>query len=83
MKNGTNMRREIGSATYVTRSRKRGQFPQTSDCELDIPVDSAKNAVHARENCLTLAHHVPKLQSFEFHTHAYLGFKISAFISVL
>ena len=44
---------------------------------------SVKNVVHARENRLTLVHHVPKLQSFEFHTHAYLGVEISAFISVL
>ena len=68
---------------YVTRSRKRGSFPQKSDCELDLSVDSAKSVVHARENRLTLAHSVPKLQSFEYHTRAYLGFEISVFISVL
>ena len=67
---------------YVTRSRKRGPFPQKSHCELDISADSAKSAVHARENRLTLARSVAKLQSFEYHTCAYLGFEISAFISV-
>ena len=69
--------------TYVTRSRKRGPFPQKSVCELDLSADSAKSVVHARENRLTLARSVPKLQSFEYHTCAYLGFEISAFISVL
>ena len=68
---------------YVTRSRKRGPFLQISDCELDLSADSAKSIVHARENHLTLARSVPKLQSFEYHTRAYLGFEISAFISVL
>ena len=68
---------------YVTRSRKRGPFPQKSVCELDLSADSAKSVVHARENRLTLARSVPKLQSFEYHTRAYLGFEISAFISVL
>ena len=68
---------------YVTRSRKRGPFLQKSDCELDLSADSAKSVVHARENCLTLAHSIPKLQSFEYHTRAYLGFEISAFISIL
>ena len=33
----------------MTRSRKRGHFPQNSDCVLDISVDSAKSAVYARE----------------------------------
>ena len=70
-------------SVYVTRSRKRGPFPQKSDCELDLSVDSAKSVVHARENQLTLVHSVPKLQSFVYHTRAYLGFEISAFISVL
>ena len=46
---------------YVTRSRKRGPFPQKSDCELDLSADSAKSVVHARENRLTLARSVPKL----------------------
>ena len=64
----------------VTCSRKRGPFPQKSDCELDLSADSV---VHARENRLTLVRSVPKLQSFEYHTSAYLGFEISAFISVL
>ena len=68
---------------YVTRSRKRGPFPQKSVCELDLSADSAKSVVHARGNRLTLARSVPKLQSFEYHTRAYLGFEISAFISVL
>ena len=68
---------------YVTRSRKRGPFPQKSDCELDLSVDSVKSIVHARENRLTLARRVPKLQSFEYHTRAYLGFEISVFISIL
>ena len=68
---------------YVTRSRKRGPFPQISDCELDLSADSAKSVVHARENRLTLARSVPKLQSFEHHTRAYLGFEISAFVAVL
>ena len=68
---------------YVTRSRKRGPFPQKSDYELDLSADSAKSVVHARENRLTLARSVPKLQSFEYHTRAYLGFEISTFISVL
>ena len=64
---------------YVTRSRKRGPFPQKSVCEfIDLSADSTKSVVHARENRLT-----PKLQSFEYHTRAYLGFEISAFISVL
>ena len=67
----------------MTRSRKRGHFPQTSECKLDLSADSAKSVVHARENHLTLAPSVPKLQSFEYHTHAYLGFEISAFILVL
>ena len=45
----------------MTSSRKRGYFPQTYfDCELDLPADSAKIAIHARENRLTLARHVPK-----------------------
>ena len=68
---------------YVTHSRKRGPFPQKSDCELDLSADSAKSVVHARENRLTLARSIPELQSFEYHTRAYLGFEISAFISVL
>ena len=66
---------------YVTRSRKRGPFPQKSDCELDLSVDSAKSIVHTCENRLMLACRVPKLRSFEYHTRAYLGFE--AFISVL
>ena len=68
---------------YVTYSRKRGPFPQKSDCELDQSADNAKSVVHARENRLTLVCSVPKLQSFKYHTRAYLGFEISAFISVL
>ena len=68
---------------YVTRSRKRGPFPKKSDCELDLSADSTKTVVHARENRLTLARSVPKLQSFEYHIRAYLGFEILAFISVL
>ena len=56
----------------MTRSRKRGPFPQKSDCELDISADSVKSVVHARENRLTLARRVPKLQSFEYHTRAYV-----------
>ena len=55
----------------VTCSRNRGHFPQNSDCELDIPADSVKSTVHARENRLTLACYVPKLQSYEFHTRTY------------
>ena len=70
------------SALFGTCSRKRGPFPQKSDCELDLSADSAKSVVHARENHLTLARSVPKLQSFEY-TCAYLGFELSAFISVL
>ena len=73
----------LSAAVYVTRSRKRGHFPQKSNCELDLSADSAKSVVHARENRLTLARSVPKLQSFEYHTRAYLGFEISTFISVL
>ena len=34
---------------YVTRSRKRGPFPQKSDCELDLSADREKSVVHARE----------------------------------
>ena len=70
---------------YVTRSRKRGPFPQKSDCELDLSADSVKIVVHTRVNRLTLARCIPKLQSFEYHIHirAYLGFEISAFILVL
>ena len=49
---------------YVTRSRKRGPFPQKSDCELDLSADSAKSIVHARENRLMLVRSVPKLPSF-------------------
>ena len=64
----------------MNRSRKRGHFLQNSHCELDISVDSAKSAIRTCENHLTLAHHVPKLQSFKFHTRAYLGFEISTFI---
>ena len=71
------------SYIYVTRSRKGGPFPQKSDCELDLSADSAKNVVHTRENRLTLARSVPKLQSFEYHTRPFIGFEISAFISVL
>ena len=37
------------SRKYVTRSRKRGPFPQKSDCELDLSADSTKSVVHARE----------------------------------
>ena len=68
---------------YVTSSRKRGPFPQKSHCELDLSADSAKSVVHACENRLTLARSVAKLQSFEYHTRAYLDFEIWAFISVL
>ena len=32
------------------------------------------------ENRLMLVRPVPKLQSFEYHSHAYLGFEISAII---
>ena len=46
---------------YVTRSRKRGPFPQKSVCELDLSADSAKGVVHSHENRLTLARSVPKL----------------------
>ena len=67
----------------MTRSRERGPLPQKSDCELDISADSAKSIVYAHENSLTLARRVPKLQSFEYHSCTYLGFEISAFISVL
>ena len=66
---------------YVTRSRKRGPFPQKSDCELDLSADSAKSIVYARENRLTLAHSVPKLQSFEYHKRAFLGFEIGVYFS--
>ena len=38
---------------YVNRSRKRGLFPQKSDCELDLSAVSAKSVVHAHENRLT------------------------------
>ena len=62
----------------MTCSRNRGPFPQKSDCELDLSADSAKSVVHIRENHLTLARSVPKLQSCEYHTRAYLGFEISA-----
>ena len=44
----------------VIRSRKRGPFPQKSDCELDLSADSEKSVVHVRENRLTLARSVPK-----------------------
>ena len=67
----------------MTRSRKRGPFPQKSDCKLDLSADSAKSIVHTRENHVTLVHSVPKLQSLEYHTRVYLGFEISVFISVL
>ena len=67
----------------MTRSRKKGPFPQKSDSELDLSADSAKSVVHAREKHLTLARRVPKLRSFKYHTRAYLSFEISAFISVL
>ena len=60
---------------YVIHSRKRGPFSQNSDCELDLSVDSVKSAVRARENCLMLVCRVPKLQSFEFHTCAYLRYR--------
>ena len=73
----------IAYTTNVTLSRKRGPFPQKSDCELDLSADIAKSIVHAREDRLTLARSIPKLQSFESHRRAYLGFEISAFISVL
>ena len=63
----------------MTRSRKRGHFPQNSYCELDTLADSTNSAIHTREKQLTLARHVPMLQSFEFHTRVYLGFKISHF----
>ena len=68
---------------YVSRSRKGRPFPQKSDCELDLSVDSAKSVVHAHENHLTLARSIPKLQCFKYHTRAYLGLEILAFISVL
>ena len=45
----------------MTRSGKRGPFPQKSDCELDLSADSAKSVVHARENRLTLVRSFPKL----------------------
>ena len=52
----------VTDPNYVTRCRKRGPFPQKkTDCEFDLSADSAKSVVHARENCLTLACHVPKL----------------------
>ena len=62
---------------------ERGPFPQKSDCELDLSAVSAKSVVLACENRLMLAHSIPKLQFFEYHTRAYLDFEISAFISVL
>ena len=63
---------------------QRGHLPQNFDCELEkISADSINSAVHARENHLMLACYVSKLQSFKFHTHAFLGFEISTFISVL
>ena len=58
----------VCAVTYVTHSRKRGPFPQKSVCELDLSADSAKSVVHARENRLTLARSVPKLQSFKYRT---------------
>ena len=60
----------INFVVNETHSRKRGPFPQKSDCKLDLSADSAKSVVHARENRLTLEHSVPKLQSFEYHTRA-------------
>ena len=69
----------VSAAYHVARSRKRGTFPQISYCELDLSVNSAKSIAHTRENCLMLACRILKLQSFEFHTRAYLGFEISAF----
>ena len=57
----------------MTRSRKRGPFPQKSDCELDISVDNAKSVVHGHVNRLTLVCQIPKLQAFEYHRRAYLG----------
>ena len=61
------LRLDIGHFSIInfvvneTHSRKRGPFPQKSDCELDLSADSAKSVVHARENRLTLEHSVPKL----------------------
>ena len=48
---------------------KKGTFPQKSDCELDLLVDSVKSVIYAR---LVIVHHVPKLQSFKYHTRTYL-----------
>ena len=54
---------------------KRGPFPQKSDYELDLLADSVKSIVHARVDSLMLACCVPKLHSFEYHTHALPGFR--------
>ena len=62
---------QINVPVSVTRSRKRGPFQQKSDCELDLSADSAKIIVHARENRLTLARSIPKLQSFEYLARTY------------
>ena len=69
----------------VTGSRKRGPFPQKSDCMLDPSADSVKCILHACENSLILilVHCDPKVTVLEFYTHAYLGFEISTFISIL
>ena len=49
----------------------------------DLSADSVKSVVYTRDKLLKLEHRVPKLQSFEYHICAYLGFEISVFISVL
>ena len=50
------------------------------DCELDIPADSAKSAVHARERYSASSSQVTVLR--DSYTRVYFGFEISAFISV-
>ena len=53
----------------MTHSRKRGPFPQKSDCMLDLSADSVKSVAYAREKRLTLACHFPKLVLRVSFTH--------------
>ena len=45
----------LDAITFICdHSRKRGPFPQNSDCEVDLSVDSANSVVQAHEKCLML-----------------------------
>ena len=74
---------EIRVPSYMTRSRKRGHFPQNSYCELDTLADSTNSAIHTREKQLTLARHVPCYSPLSFILVFTLVSRYHAFILIL